>query len=135
MALTGEVKIKKYSYFRLTIFRPSPPSPSLISKIDSSVACLWLLTPLSAGTAVVAVLIAVTTNNWLHTEENMLYTPFNGTGKHELVAKHTVSGLWRICHTDRKLFSGTFYQMNVGMEDKSAISFHFDSDYEGCKTV
>ncbi|XP_041978406.1 voltage-dependent calcium channel gamma-7 subunit [Aricia agestis] len=80
--------------------RPTPPSPTLVAQIDSSVACLWLLTPLSAGTAVAAVLIAVTTNNWLHTQENILNPAFNGTGKHELVAKHTVSGLWRICHTD-----------------------------------
>ncbi|XP_050671051.1 uncharacterized protein LOC126969567 [Leptidea sinapis] len=80
--------------------RPSPPSPTLVSQIESSVACLWLLTPLSAGTAVVAVLVAVTTNNWLHTVENMLSPSYNGSGKHELVAKHTISGLWRICHTE-----------------------------------
>ncbi|KAI8435868.1 hypothetical protein MSG28_004077 [Choristoneura fumiferana] len=80
--------------------RPLPPSPTLVAQIDSSVACLWLLTPLSAGTAVVAVLVAVTTNNWLHTEENMLNPSYNGTGRHSLVAKHTVSGLWRLCHTD-----------------------------------
>ncbi|XP_061377383.1 voltage-dependent calcium channel gamma-7 subunit isoform X1 [Danaus plexippus] len=80
--------------------RPIPPSPTLVSQIDSSVACLWLLTPLSAGTAVVAVLIAVTTNNWLHTQENMLNPSPNETGKYEILAKHTVSGLWRICYTD-----------------------------------
>ncbi|XP_026317620.1 uncharacterized protein LOC113228503 [Hyposmocoma kahamanoa] len=80
--------------------RPTPPSPTLVAQINSSVACLWLLTPISAGTAVVAVLVAVSTNNWLHTEENMLSSSFNGTGKHTLVAKHTISGLWRICHTD-----------------------------------
>ncbi|XP_021192321.3 voltage-dependent calcium channel gamma-4 subunit isoform X1 [Helicoverpa armigera] len=80
--------------------RPSPPSPTLVAQIDSSVACLWLLTPLSAGTAVVAVLVAVSTNNWLHTQENMLNPSYNGTGRHDLVAKQTVSGLWRICHTD-----------------------------------
>lgn len=84
------------------LFRPSPPSPTLVAQIDSSVACLWLLTPLSAGTAVVAVLVAVSTNNWLHTQENMLNPSYNGTGRHDLVAKQTVSGLWRICHTDRK---------------------------------
>ncbi|XP_028044030.1 uncharacterized protein LOC114253366 [Bombyx mandarina] len=80
--------------------RPTPPSPTLVAQIDSSVACLWLLTPLSAGTAVVAVLVAVSTNNWLHTQENMLNPSFNGTGKYDLVAKQTVSGLWRLCHTD-----------------------------------
>ncbi|XP_063534053.1 voltage-dependent calcium channel gamma-3 subunit [Cydia strobilella] len=80
--------------------RPIPPSPTLVAQVDSSVACLWLLTPLSAGTAVVAVLVAVSTNNWLHTEENMLNPSYNGTGRHSLVAKHTVSGLWRLCHTD-----------------------------------
>lgn len=34
----------------------------------------------------------------------MLNPSYNGTGKHDLVAKQTVSGLWRICHTDRKCF-------------------------------
>ncbi|XP_048482707.1 uncharacterized protein LOC105389272 isoform X3 [Plutella xylostella] len=80
--------------------RPTAPSPTLIANIDSSVACLWLLTPLSAGTAVVAVLVAVTTNHWLHTEENVLNPMYNGTGSSHLVVKRTVSGLWRICHTD-----------------------------------
>lgn len=93
--------LPKHGYFKY-YFRPTPPSPTLIAQIDSSVACLWLLTPLSAGTAVVAVLVAVSTNNWLHTQENMLNPSFNGTGKHSLVAKQTISGLWRICHTDRK---------------------------------
>ncbi|GBP60863.1 Voltage-dependent calcium channel gamma-5 subunit [Eumeta japonica] len=79
--------------------RPTPPSPTLVAQIDSSVACLWLLTPLSAGTAVVAVLVAVSTNHWLHTEENVINPLFNGTGS-DLLAKQTVSGLWRICHTE-----------------------------------
>lgn len=97
---SNELRGNNSQYF--THYRPTPPSPTVVAQIDSSVACLWLLTPLSAGTAVAAIIIAVTTNNWLHTQENMLSPSFNGTGKYELVAKHTVSGLWRICHTERK---------------------------------
>lgn len=74
------------------------------AQLDATVTCLWILTPLSATVSAVIVLVAITTNQWLHTEEKMSNPAYNGTGDKDYLTKLTVSGLWKICSTNRKLF-------------------------------
>lgn len=69
---------------------------------DSAVVCLWVLTPVAATLALVVVCVAVTTNQWLHTEEKMTNPGYNGTGERDYLSKHTVSGLWTLCFTNRE---------------------------------
>ncbi|KAK7870812.1 hypothetical protein R5R35_005472 [Gryllus longicercus] len=42
----------------------------------------------------------MTTNQWLHTEEKMANSNYNGTGDREYLSKYTVSGLWTLCYTN-----------------------------------
>ncbi|XP_049855358.1 uncharacterized protein LOC126335926 [Schistocerca gregaria] len=67
---------------------------------EAAVACLWVLTPLAATLALVVVCVAVTTNQWLLTEEKMTNPHYNGTGDRDYLSKHTVSGLWTLCYTN-----------------------------------
>lgn len=75
------------------------------AQLDATVTCLWILTPLTATVSAVIVLVAVTTNQWLHTEEKMSNPAYNGTGDKDYLSKLTVSGLWKICYTNREYFS------------------------------
>ncbi|XP_046660244.1 voltage-dependent calcium channel gamma-5 subunit [Homalodisca vitripennis] len=65
--------------------------------MPGAVTCLWILTPLTASLSLVIVVVAMTTNCWLVTEESMLNPRYNGTGDRDYLPKRTVSGLWIIC--------------------------------------
>ena len=64
----------------------------------------WLraITPLLASIALTIVVVAVLTGRWLLTEERMPNPYYNGTGDRDYLTKHTESGLWRLCYSDRK---------------------------------
>ncbi|CAB3363918.1 Hypothetical predicted protein [Cloeon dipterum] len=70
------------------------------SYLDTAVNILWFLTPLTATLAMLLVAIAMTTNQWLHTEEKMPNSNYNGTGERNYLPKYTVSGLWSLCYTN-----------------------------------
>lgn len=80
------------------------------AELDATVTCLWILTPLTATVSAVIVLVAITTNQWLHTEEKMSNPSYNGTGDKDYLSKLTVSGLWKLCYTNRKLNQKYFLQ-------------------------
>ena len=70
-----------------------------------SIRILRLLTPLSAIASFVAQGITVLTNEWLHTTElmpNKNYEKFTMPSELEYNKKFTVSGLWQLCHNERK---------------------------------
>jgi hypothetical protein len=73
-----------------------------ISVLDTAVNILWVLTPVVATLSLVVVCIAITTNQWLHSEEKMPNANYNGTGEKIYLSKHTVSGLWTLCYTNRE---------------------------------
>lgn len=72
--------------------------------LDVTVSLLWIITPVIATVSVAVVLVAMTTNQWLITQENMANPNYNGSGGAEFLPKATVSGLWRLCHTNREYF-------------------------------
>ncbi|KAL1130750.1 hypothetical protein AAG570_011991 [Ranatra chinensis] len=74
--------------------QPSPRAPP-------TVTCLWVLTPITASISLAIVCIAISTNQWLLTEEKMPNPNYNGTGDNEYLPKSTVSGLWTLCFTNR----------------------------------
>lgn len=64
-----------------------------------------LLTPLSAISSSVSTAIALLSNEWLHSIEYMAnkeYQKFSMPPEMEYNEKITVSGLWQLCHNDRK---------------------------------
>lgn len=70
---------------------------------DAAMSCLWFLTPISATVSFLVVIVAMLTNQWLHTEEKMNNPSYNGTGDKDYLSKMTISGLWMLCFTNRKL--------------------------------
>lgn len=70
--------------------------------LEAILSVLWVLTPLTATVSVFAVLVAIVTNQWLHTEEKMNNPSYNGTGEKDYLSKMTVSGLWMLCFTNRE---------------------------------
>ncbi|KAJ8871998.1 hypothetical protein PR048_028338 [Dryococelus australis] len=70
--------------------------------LECAVTCLWLLTPLTATLSLVILCVAMTTNQWLHTEEKMANPGYNGTGEKDYLSKITVSGLWTLCFSNRE---------------------------------
>ena len=66
---------------------------------ETTLSCLWILTPLAATLSVLVILVAVFTNHWMHTEEKMSNPSYNGTGEKDYLSKMTVSGLWTLCFT------------------------------------
>ncbi|XP_059471842.1 uncharacterized protein LOC132194538 isoform X2 [Neocloeon triangulifer] len=73
------------------------------SYLDTAVNILWFLTPLTATIAMILVAIAMTTNQWLNTEEKMPNSNYNGTGERNYLSKYTVSGLWSLCYTNHAI--------------------------------
>ncbi|XP_075230688.1 stargazin-like protein [Lycorma delicatula] len=61
---------------------------------------LWLVTPFLAVLSLVIVCVAISTNQWLITEEKMPNPNYNGSGGEDYLNKRTVSGLWTICTTN-----------------------------------
>lgn len=82
---------------------PSDEDPDHMGPLEAILSILWILTPLTATVSVLAVLVAILTNQWLHTEEKMNNPSYNGTGEKDYLSKMTVSGLWMLCFTNRKL--------------------------------
>lgn len=76
----------------------------LASHLDVTVSFLWVMTPVISTASVIIVLVAMVTNQWLVTQENMVNPNYNGTGGAQFLPKATVSGLWQLCHTNRKYF-------------------------------
>lgn len=81
----------------------SSEDPTHMGPIEVAISCLWVFTPLTATVSLVVVLIAMLTNQWLHTEEKMSNPSYNGTGEKDYLSKYTISGLWMLCFTNRKL--------------------------------
>lgn len=81
---------------------PSPGESTQLGHVDAAVTCLWVLTPLAATVSIVIVVVAILTNQWLHTDEKMNNPAYNGTGEKDYLSKLTVSGLWTLCNTNRK---------------------------------
>lgn len=83
---------------------PPPPNddPDHMGPVEAALSCLWVLTPLTATVSLVVVVIAILTNQWLHTEEKMNNPSYNGTGEKDYLSKLTISGLWTLCFTNRK---------------------------------
>lgn len=76
------------------------------SKLSRSVRTFWILTPLSALTALASLVASFCTTDWLRTLERMpndnrtvLWGPDKSP---EYLNKHTRSGLFHMCHTKRK---------------------------------
>lgn len=91
----------------------NPTSPSASSEdpnqtIEVAISCLWVFTPLTATVSIIVVFIAISTNQWLHTEEKMNNPSYNGTGEKDYLSKCTVSGLWMLCFTNRKCYFSFF---------------------------
>lgn len=64
---------------------------------------LWILTPVTATMSLVLFTVAISTNDWLHSEEKIKVDNFSRVDdKDEYQSKLTVSGLWTLCYTDRK---------------------------------
>lgn len=81
---------------------PSTGETTYLNQVDTYVAILFVLAPLCAAISVGLVVVAIMTNQWLHTEEKMNNPAYNGTGERDFLAKLTVSGLWTLCYTNRK---------------------------------
>lgn len=62
-------------------------------------AWLQVMAPLTASVSLMIVAVAMSTNQWLLTEEKMPNPRYNGTGENEYLSKITVSGLWTLCFT------------------------------------
>lgn len=73
--------------------------------LELAIRLLRILTPLSASLAFVTVAMGLMTSHWLYSEEKMINAKFNRTGDPELefLSKFTVSGLWILCYTNRKI--------------------------------
>lgn len=69
---------------------------------EAAMSCLWILTPIAATVSFLVVIVAMLTNQWLHTEEKMNNPSYNGTGEKDYLSKLTISGLWMLCFTNRK---------------------------------
>ncbi|KAG8184839.1 hypothetical protein JTE90_012088 [Oedothorax gibbosus] len=65
-----------------------------------SLTLLRALTLTVASVALTAQAIACASNAWLYSVELMPNPRYNGTGDREHIAKHTVSGLWRLCYNE-----------------------------------
>lgn len=74
--------------------------PQNYHHLDITVTVLWVLTPFLSTASVAIVCVAVTTNHWLLTQENMSNPNYNGTGDREYLPKGTISGLWTLCYTN-----------------------------------
>lgn len=72
------------------------------NRINITVTALWVATPLLSTVSVAAVCVAVSTNQWLLTQENMKNENYSGKGDDDYIPKKTVSGLWTLCYTNRK---------------------------------
>lgn len=83
----------------------SAGDPDRMGPLEAILSCLWVLTPLTATVSLLVVLIAILTNQWLHTEEKMSNPSYNGTGEKDYLSKLTISGLWMLCFTNRKFFT------------------------------
>ena len=72
---------------------------------------LWILTPITATMSLVLFAVAISTNDWLHSEEKIrIIGNLNRTEDNEKYqSKFTVSGLWTLCFTERKSQIHTFY--------------------------
>ncbi|GJQ72111.1 hypothetical protein Trydic_g3207 [Trypoxylus dichotomus] len=99
---------------------PGPSDPvedtNHLGPIEAALSCLWILTPLTATVSLLVVLVAMLTNQWLHTEEKMHNPSYNGTGERDYLSKMTISGLWMLCFTNRKYlirFMHVLYQSNI----------------------
>lgn len=71
----------------------------------ASIRALRFLTPLSAISSSIVQAIAIFTNDWLYTEEfmpNENYEKFKMPPEMEYLRKYTSSGLWVLCHNERK---------------------------------
>lgn len=77
-------------------------NPNQLGPGEATLSVLWVLTPLAATISVVVVIVALLTNQWLHTEEKMNNPSYNGTGEKDYLPKMTMSGLWMLCFTNRK---------------------------------
>lgn len=83
---------------------PTPTgNPTHLGPVEIAISFLWVLTPLAATVSLLVVFVAMFTNQWLHTEEKMNNPMYNGTGEKDYLAKCTISGLWTLCYTNRKL--------------------------------
>jgi hypothetical protein len=98
----------------------SPPAPPAAATnhphtphLDVAITCLWILTPLATTISLVIVCIAMTTNQWLHTEEKMNNPNYNGTGERDYLSKYTVSGLWTLCYTNREYKSSCICNLYI----------------------
>ncbi|KAI4456798.1 voltage-dependent calcium channel gamma subunit [Holotrichia oblita] len=85
---------------------PGPSDPgedaNHLGPIEAALSCLWILTPLAATVSLLVVLVAMLTNQWLHTEEKMHNPSYNGTGDRDYLSKLTISGLWMLCFTNHR---------------------------------
>lgn len=79
-------------------------SANSLGPMEATLSCLWVLTPLTATVSLLVVIIAMFTNQWLHTEEKMDNPSYNGTGEKDYLAKLTISGLWMLCFTNREYY-------------------------------
>lgn len=73
-----------------------------LGPMEATLSCLWVLTPLTATLSLLVVIVAMFTNQWLHTEEKMNNPSYNGTGEKDYLSKLTISGLWMLCFTNRE---------------------------------
>jgi hypothetical protein len=71
-------------------------------EVGGGVRCLRVVTPAAASLSLAVVSVAVSTSQWLLTEEKMPNPHYNGSGDNDYLSKHTVSGLWTLCFTNRK---------------------------------
>ncbi|XP_017782755.1 PREDICTED: voltage-dependent calcium channel gamma-8 subunit [Nicrophorus vespilloides] len=71
-----------------------------LGPLENNLTLFWILTPLAATVSLVVILLAIFTNQWLHTEEKMHNPSYNGTGDRDFLSKMTVSGLWTLCFTN-----------------------------------
>ncbi|KAK6643381.1 hypothetical protein RUM43_004886 [Polyplax serrata] len=78
----------------------SSPCPN---RINITVTALWVATPLLSTFSVAAVCVAVSTNQWLITQENIKNGNYTGKGDQEYFPKNTISGLWTLCYTNQTL--------------------------------
>ena len=74
-------------------------------KLECALRALWLITPFTATLSITSVAVALSTHQWLHSEEKMENHAYNGTpgGPQEYLSKFTVSGLWKLCYTEREM--------------------------------
>jgi hypothetical protein len=70
--------------------------------LDLAVKVLWVATPVTATVSLVSVIVAMTTNEWLRSQELMPNKDVNATADNKFLPKFTVSGLWTLCYTERK---------------------------------